>query len=196
MDFNLNEIGAVKVVENLVPESYADKLEQLCKNLPWFWYENISGYGESTADEVNTKGFQYGFSHVAMNDGEKRSQELENFMPLVYFMEEKLGIKVNNLYRIRIALNTWTGLDIQHNPHVDMNLPHKVLLYYVNDSDGDTVMYNEIHELNKSEPKKYTVSQRVTPAKGKAVIFDGWRYHSSSKPLNNAGRFIVNINFN
>ena len=28
-------------------------------------------------------------------------------------------------------------------PHVDLIVPHFVMLYYVNDSDGDTLIYNE-----------------------------------------------------
>lgn len=189
-------VGMIKIVDNLVSESYADKLENLCKQLPWYWYENISGSIKSLSEDVSTEGFQYGFSHLAMMDGEKRSPELENFMPLVYFMEEKLGIKVNQIYRVRVALNTWTGLETTHHAHVDMEIPHKVLLYYVNDSDGDTVMYNEMHDLDKEDPGIYTLKEKITPKKNRAVVFDGWRYHSSSKPTNVAGRFIVNIDFN
>lgn len=190
------ENGSIKVIENFLPESYADSLETICRNIPWYLYENISGFVKSDSSEVNTGNFQFGFSHVAFMDGVKKSEHFESILPLIYFMEEKTGIKVNQLYRVRLALNTSIGADTQHNAHVDMEIPHKVLLYYVNDSDGDTIMYNEMHDLGLDAPESYSVYKRVKPAKNKAVVFDGWRYHSSSKPVSTATRFIINIDFN
>ena len=197
MDTNSSfEHGSIKIIEDFLPKSYADTLETICKSMPWYLYENISGFVKSNSSEVNTNNFQFGFSHVAFMDGVKKSEEFENILPLIYFMEEKTGIKVNDLYRIRLALNTSIGVETQHNAHVDMEIPHKVLLYYVNDSDGDTVMYEEMHELGLDLPESFSVYERVKPEKNKAVIFDGWRYHSSSKPVSTSTRFIINIDFN
>tara|TARA_R110000803_G_C11842327_1_gene304764 strand:- start:71 stop:628 length:558 start_codon:yes stop_codon:yes gene_type:complete len=69
-------------------------------------------------------------------------------------------------------------------PHVDIDWPHWVFLYYVNDSEGETVFYNE----QKEEIK------RVTPKKGRACFFDGSIYHSASTP-NITSRAVININF-
>ena len=118
----------------------------------------------------------------------------------MYFLEEKANITVKELYRIRLALNTSVGKEVQHYPHVDLTEPHKVLLYYVNDSDGDTFMFNEMYNLDtieeKEELKTFTLKERVTPKKNKAIIFDGLRYHSSSKPVKNTARYIINVDFN
>lgn len=185
----------LKVVDNLVSEGYADEIERICKTeIPWFWNENISGYENSEAESAKTEGFQFGFAHMALVNGIS-SQHLQSFLPLLYFMEDRTGIKVNKLHRVRLALNTWTSVETQHHAHVDMHDPHKVLLYYVNDSDGDTFMYNEMFEQYKQEPKTFTLKERISPKKNRAVIFDGFRYHSSSKPNHNSSRFIVNIDF-
>ena len=69
--------------------------------------------------------------------------------------------------------------------HQDLNIPHWVCLYYVNDSDGDTILF---------EDDKKTVIQQVTPKKGRIVFFDGNIYHTSSKPKNNI-RSVINIDF-
>ena len=63
---------------------------------------------------------------------------------------------------------------------------------YLNDSDGDTVFYNE--KLNDNY-KELTVQSRNKPVKNQAVLFDGLQYHSSSVPEKNTTRIALNINF-
>ena len=57
------------------------------------------------------------------------------------------------------------------------------MIYYVNNSDGDTVIYDN---------KKLV---RVKPEAGKILMFDGSLYHASSRPTKNKLRKVVNINF-
>ena len=73
-------------------------------------------------------------------------------------------------------------------PHIDTKDDHFVMLYYVCDSDGDTIIYNE-----QVESETYTLQQRVTPKQGRVVLFDGSYYHTAEQPLNNI-RCVVNYN--
>ena len=51
------------------------------------------------------------------------------------------------LLRIRLGLFTQNAAaGPYHNPHVDFYLPHQNALYYVNDSDGDTFIFNETYD--------------------------------------------------
>ena len=71
-----------------------------------------------------------------------------------------------------------------NSPHTDMDDPHLVLLYYINDVEGDTILFdNNGQEI-----------QRVTPQKGKAIFFDGSIKHCSSRP-SKFSRSILNFNF-
>ena len=70
---------------------------------------------------------------------------------------------------------------LHNNRHVDFDTPHIACVYYVNDSDGDTFIYD-----NESK------SQRISPKKNRAVVFDGSLYHASSLPTKNK-RVIINI---
>ena len=63
--------------------------------------------------------------------------------------------------------------------------------YYVCDSDGDTVIYEEREENSEG---KYTIKEKVTPKKGRLVIFDGALYHAAEQPINSNTRCIVNYN--
>jgi len=71
-------------------------------------------------------------------------------------------------------------------PHIDIKEDHFVMLYYVCDSDGDTIIYNE-----QIKSETYTLQRRVTPKQGRVVLFDGSYYHTAEQPLNNI-RCVVN----
>ncbi len=73
-------------------------------------------------------------------------------------------------------------------PHIDTKDDHFVMLYYVCDSDGDTIIYNE-----QIKSDNYTIRKRVTPKQGRVVLFDGSYYHTAEQPLNNI-RCVVNYN--
>ena len=76
-------------------------------------------------------------------------------------------------------------------PHIDLQydngdpVDHKVLLYYVNDSDGPTYFYNEACELVDT----------VYPKPGRAVIFDGENVHAASNPVHAPFRIVINVDF-
>lgn len=77
-------------------------------------------------------------------------------------------------------------------PHVDSDQEHKVFLYYVNDSDGDTYFFNE--RFGES-PKSFTIQDSITPEAGKAVLFSGDIFHAPSAPVVSPFRCVINIDF-
>ena len=74
----------------------------------------------------------------------------------------------------------------EDSPHIDTSDDHFVMLYYVCDSDGDTIIYNE-----QEKSDSYTVQKRITPKQGRVVLFDGSYYHTAEQPLNNI-RCVIN----
>jgi hypothetical protein len=190
----------LEVIDDFLPNIFANSLEEMVKKeMPWFLNEDASGEGKNkniVAEQANIKGFQFGFSHIAFDDNGYKSGFFDKVFPILYSIEQQAGVEVKELYRIRIALSTSMGTETQHFPHVDMKNPHKVLVYYVNDSDGDTFIYNEMYSEGLEKPSNFTLNKRITPKKNRAVLFDGLKYHSSSKPVNFPTRFIVNVDFN
>jgi len=84
------------------------------------------------------------------------------------------------------------------NIHIDLSIEHLVVLYYVNDTDGDTFIFDKISDYknvtsetveNQNELK---IIKRITPKKGRALVFDGNRYHSSSGPTKDV-RCVINF---
>jgi hypothetical protein len=113
------------------------------------------------------------------------------FFPLVYTAMEKANIQ-GPIVRLKanILLHNKDMVEGKYNhAHIDGDLPHNVLVYYVNDSDGDTFIFNEKY---KTSFDKLTIKQRITPKKGRVVIFPGEYMHTSSNPIKSQKRIIIN----
>ena len=65
--------------------------------------------------------------------------------------------------------------------HIDNEQPHISMIYYINDSDGDTVFFRNDKEI-----------QRVQPVKNRLVVFEGPLRHCSNHPKNHEHRFVMN----
>jgi hypothetical protein len=79
--------------------------------------------------------------------------------------------------------------------HIDWTEKHLVLLYYVNDSDGDTILSSVKYD---GEQFKYTFTEdnvmaRISPKQGRALIFDGNYYHTTTQCRDNI-RCVLNYN--
>ena len=90
---------------------------------------------------------------------------------------------------------TRTPYTVVHDPHVDWESNHMTALYYVNDADGDTVIYK--NKYSKKDPIPFfddlQESKRVTPKQGRVVLFDGSHWHTSCQPKEKI-RCIINYN--
>ena len=73
--------------------------------------------------------------------------------------------------------------------HVDLNYRHLVVLYYVINSEGDTVI-SEQKDYNEG---RFRIQKRVTPKMGRYVVFDGRFWHYAYQP-DESKRCIINYN--
>lgn len=87
-----------------------------------------------------------------------------NFAPKFNFVIGEIidanNLKVNSLLRINCNLTFPCGENKKTPPHFDHPFPHKNILFYLNDTDGDTVCEGE----------------RSTPAEDKIILFEGEHY--------------------
>lgn len=82
-------------------------------------------------------------------------------------------------------------------PHLDRTEPHLVFLYYVTDSDGDTIIYDYKSKSPGDIPYFEDIKElkRITPKQGRVVVFDGLHWHTAEQPTKDV-RCILNINEN
>lgn len=187
-----------ELVDNFLPEWYFNHIKNIIysDSFPWYMVASSSGAEEI----IKTKNVyfpknQNGFFHLAYNhfSGGPTSSAYQVFEPILNLISEKFDTQVYKLIRIRLGLTTNIGMSGSHYPHVDAIYPHKTLLYYFNDSDGDTIFYNKKYGEDTSDGLK--IEYQNTPKENQAILFDGLTYHSSSFPTQNFYRMTMNINF-
>ena len=98
--------------------------------------------------------------------------------------------------QVNLIINKGTDPNRYLLPHVDSVYDGvKTLLYYVNDSDGDTFVFNEKYNPENPVIDKVTISNRYSPKKGTAVLFDSNLYHAGSNPILSIDRIAINFIF-
>ena len=186
---NFINVKYQKDIKNILIGDYQYKEE----NFPWYYTSDITS-GDDYNGSQNRAAL--GHDYVIIDDeydttGERVSIFHYLFLPMLQNVCREMKIKNINVLQGRSFLQFPLNLKDMtiDTPHIDLdNRKHLVVLYYVCDSDGDTVIYNE-----RRESQSYTVKQRVTPKQGRVVLFDGSLYHTAEQPLNNI-RCVVNYN--
>ena len=166
----------MKIIENVLNKATQEQLKNfILSTFPWYYVNDVT-----FKDSGN---YTPAFGHTFIEDG-KAISEQANMLDL--FRHVVKGNIVQARAFLQLPLNK--KLISKKDPlHIDRDEPHTVFIYYLLDSDGDTIIYNE-----RKESETYTIKQRVTPKQGRIVIFDGGLYHTAEQPLNNT-RCIVNL---
>ena len=191
-------------VDRSLPLSYENDIENAVKEIPYFYAPNTS-YAETDPFFEhyitlikNSDVIENGqFTHAVLDEGNIVSNLHGFIYPILYIFAEKAGITINKITRIKInlILQDKTFKNINYNfPHSDRGTGDKVFLYYINDSDGDTFLFDEYDDY-KIIPNKFTVNDRITPRKGTGVFFEANRFHASSNPAIAQNRYVINFNF-
>ena len=185
------------VIDNFMPISLQNQLGgALMNDAPWHYRDSSSGEDSNTdPNDTNIKESPQ-FVHSIFYDKEGVQSEIWNLakvplMFLEYYMNNSIRmpqrVKANLLLQDPLALGKY------HAPHVDLaNNDSFSMVYYVHDSDGDTVIFDKT--VNKGHTDLKEVA-RVTPKKGRAVIFNSNRFHASSSPVIEPRRVIINYCF-
>jgi hypothetical protein len=190
-------INDVIVLDDVLPEQYQNKIrdELLSEYINWHFMKDIAFNQKDIKDFQLSKSIP-AFAHKFYD----RSVGVISpgyglVLPVVYFACEKIDYKINEIINVRSFLSMPVQGSTHDHVHVDRPEPHTVVLYYVDDSDGDTIFFNETYkDISEDNAKfeKLTIRKTVTPKKGRAVIFDGSFYHTATRPTNGS-RLIINF---
>ena len=188
--------GEILVIDDFVSPEYLEKIKQeligLDNKFPWCYTEDITGAGDYDSQHRAALGHQY----VEIDDddvSEITSVYHHLFTPMLSKACQHLKMPEGEVLQGRSFLQfPLKNIDtsVVDTPHIDLDEgdEHIVVLYYVIDSDGDTIIYNE-----RTESSSYTEKQRVSPKQGRVVIFEGGQYHTAQQPQNGT-RCVVNYN--
>ena len=141
-----------------------------------------------------------GFAHYFVKDEIITSDLHNEVLPILQNSLKKLDVHGDRRYlqgrsflQLPLNIDNREKLDV---PHVDLaNFKHLVILYYVTDADGETVIYDNQFVENEKIPnfEDLKEKQRVMPKQGRVVCFDGYYWHTSQQPSKGV-RCIINYN--
>ena len=181
------------VIDDVIDPDYQEQIRSILLGevnygdyeFPWYYTKDI------TKSDLPNSQKRPAFSHLYVKSyGQVVSEFHDIFLDLITVCCHRLEMTEVNVIQgnsfLQLPLTTKRGK--VDTPHIDTNEKNFVMLYYVCDSDGDTIIYNE-----KVESEKYTVKESVTPKQGRVVLFDGGLFHTAEQPISNT-RCIVNYN--
>ena len=162
------------IEDNFLPDIYFEKIYNLFFNdnriFPWYFNTNVT-------NQKNDKDFFFGHHLFNEIDG-IMSQYYHDFIPIVYFIQDKLDIKFERILRMKANLYTNQGKQINHQRHIDIpGLDHTVALYSVNNNNGFTMV---------GDKKIMSKANRI-------IVFDGSIEHCSNTQTDADVRININI---
>ncbi|CAB4126031.1 Oxoglutarate/iron-dependent dioxygenase [uncultured Caudovirales phage] len=180
----------VQIIENLIPKSLADKIEQafLHDDTEWNLAAGCGGYREMQVKDAHNIKDTPQMYHSLVSDNKPKTQLTSLAMCVLFFLEDKTGIFPQYISRVKANLlfPLFDNPTQLHPPHIDTENPKSLtLVYYVLDSDGPTRLFDS----------DGNVTHTIEPKKGTGVLFPSTLIHSSSCPIHNQKRIVINYVF-
>jgi len=191
-------INGYHIFDDIISESDQIKLEEYVKlpNLKWNYQHNITGqYGGTDLLKLPAN---------VLKSIDITDSNISNIINSIKLnLLDKFNMEFVKDYRYKI---NWTtpiteNYDFKNLIHVDMNVDHIAIVYYINDTDGNTIFLNntngnsaESHQSNFKgiDLDEFEIVNKIPPKKGRAVIFDGNIYHCGEYPTI-TDRFVLNF---
>jgi len=176
----------IKVYDNIIPPPLSEFVEEsVIKSgeFPFNYKEKFQKYHPIHSPEASSL---FGFGNTYIKEGEIQDKNLVVYNQILYQASVKLNFIIKDIITARVWLTTPQEKNHITIPHRDLPYPHLVCLYYINDIDGDTLFF---------EDDKSTIFKKISPKKGRVVVFDGSIFHAPCIPTINP-RAVINYNFN
>ena len=193
---------SIIILDDIINKESQDLIEETLLGSETDWhFARSSAYKKDLFPEVSDKQRKsiFTFNHIIFNDKEIKDPNFNLYYQVINNIATRLEWNIQSITNMRaqlqLPINRPPGRGI---PHVDKhdNRPYKVCLYYVNDVDGDTVLYKQTsYNTTPEEVKAGNLEEetRVSPKKGRVIVFDGEVYHRASRPTTDL-RCVINYN--
>ena len=195
-------INEIYSFDNIVDIEIQNEIEKYVynKNIYWDAKTNITKSGGTNTN--------YSFPAQVLAEVNIDKNILKFIDIIIDNSLNKINKKLAKKYRIKINKTIPHSIDTNEEYrllHVDKVEPHLTIIYYINDSDGDTLIFkdeNNKHLKNIKEFmnndnfldfKNFELTKCISPKKGRVVVFDGNLWHYGKYPTKGE-RNIININ--
>jgi len=175
----------IKVIDNLISKPYLKDLQSyfLGSNSEWVFSDNLTTKEQGGLDS-------YGFNIPLHWNG----QFISNFVgtsirSLVFTAQEHVENFVDGpqqIVRARADMTVYNSNQYRHELHTDFPYEHVTAIFYMNTSDGNTLLFDR-------DGKK--LIQEIEPIENRLIIFDGLMQHTGHSPSKHKSRVLINMNF-
>ena len=182
------------VIENVVPIDIQNAIENrfLGSNFPLFLNDRSVDLDYKTAfSDAHTKD-GYRLNHSFVRDGQLVSNEWGLIEPIALALVNAIGLKPKIAScKLNLTFPNPEFGESDHFPaHFDTTDKAVVAVYYVNNSDGDTLFFS-----GKNSEGIFEISDAFTPKKGAIAYFNETTLHANRPPMKSRARCIINFNF-
>ena len=201
---------SIKIIDNFLDKEYFDKIQSHIESGDFLWnyMDNITTYAGSNkikdpglcriydylydgSNKIKDLGL-YGFNRYIINPHGKPRRDLGVFHHLSHEMMRVIGL---DIFRSRLDMTVNRGNSIVLDPHIDNFFPHISSILYINDSDGNTIIYNQKYNDYDKFNQQFTVQKEIEPRANRVLIFDGMYIHTGRTPAKHNRRILINSNF-
>ena len=191
------------IIDNIFTKEQQDTIETSALRIPWYFQDNTCDFSyipnyPNRIDGVKETPF---FVNMLFDEFKPQSEYFKYFAPIVGALERHTKRSyMKRLFRMKANMylrqSDYPDGNF-HTPHVDVYDEKtdtigegEIFLYYVDDSDGPTYMFNE-----RFPSSTVTKAGFANPEKGKGVLFDLQTLHASSPPRFHDRRMTLNFVF-
>jgi hypothetical protein len=183
------------IFDNILSNEHQDNTEKIFfdKKFPWYLTPNLKTVDDTLIKKYKNKKniidyMQFVHTFYDYFQGETSINSPKYNVVLDILKEFMNNVKIDKFRLMRAKANLTTqhkknNKNIYNSPHIDVNENHLVLIYYVNDSDGDTILFD----------KKLKIFKKISPKKGRFLLFDGSILHTGQHPIKNDIRVLINF---
>jgi hypothetical protein len=185
----------IKELYGPVDQATAQSLFDLVTSteFPWYYLPDTT-YENARKPSIPTPAW----AHLLFGNDGTRSPYLDRFTPVLEGTLAKANLKLNSVIRMRLGFLSNTRYNYPsepyyyNEPHQDCDFPHYTAVWYMNETDGATIIFS-----NKEKPEdgKFSRLWESQPDFNKVLLFDGLHYHSSTCPKNRSVRIALTMNF-
>ena len=179
-----------KIIDNFLNKKEIEEIHQTIFSDNFAWYiashqHTVSSYDLKENKDNNTLDY-FQFCHILYFL--KDNQTLVNSD--CHYLADKIISRsnlTNKIIRAKVNLQTQNKdatLETYNCPHIDMDENHLAAIYYVNDSDGFTFLFDFDNNI----------VEKIIPKKGRLLLFEGKLKHASGHPVHSLKRCVINFN--
>jgi len=177
---------SVKIIDNLISKPYLKDLQSYFLQDGCEWFFNNALTGNESHESLGS----FGFNMKLHWNGYFVSNFSGTFIrSLVFSAQEKVeefAQKSQQIVRVRADMTMYNPKNYRHELHTDFSHEHMTAIFYMNTSDGNTLLFDRNGEECVKE---------IEPVENRLIIFDGLMQHTGHSPSKHKSRVLVNMNF-